>query len=249
MRYCLLLVVTLSSASACGEPTEARVGRAISDSLAVHTDAARRDILTLRDSLRRSFTAGVRREADSLAALVVQRRSELLAIEDMRRRAQQGLPGVVTLDSLNSYYAQRWNESGFVESFDTRAGTISFGQSAFTFAYLRSPRDIAFIRIGRNRDSFTSREIIQAWLRESIEAKQRQGYQRAYVRSGPAEYGEYTESLYRKGDAYIKTFFRFSRIQGTYDRYSLEYDFFVEVGSTARAERYKAEQYNSRIGS
>jgi hypothetical protein len=210
---------------------------------------ARRDLAALSDSLQRTFTASVRREADSLAILVAQRRSELLALEDRRRRELQGLPGVVSLDSLNSYYAARWNESGFLETFDTRAGTISFGQSAFTFAYLRSPRDIAFIRIGRTRDSYTSREMIQSWLRESIDAKQRQGYQRVYARSGPAEYGEFTESLYRKSDAYIKTFFRYSRIQGTYDRHSLEYDFFVKVGSTARADRYKAEQYNSRIGS
>jgi hypothetical protein len=29
----------------------------------------------------------------------------------------------------------------------------------------------------------------------------------------------------------------------------MEYDYFVEIGSTARADRYKLETLNSRIGS
>lgn len=249
MRHLSCLLLLTVAVASCGESTVERVGKIAADSVSVQMSSARSELLALNDSLRRGFTARLRSEADSLAQIVSRRRSEILALEETRQRTIRGLPGVVTLDSLNSYYASRWNETSFAESFDTRAGTITFTRSDFTFAYLRSPRDIAFIRIGRERDSYTSREVIQAWLRESAEAKQRQGYQRVYSRSGPAEYGEYTESLYRKGDAYLKTFFRFSRVQGTYDRFSLQYDYFVEVGSTSRADRYKDEQYGARIGS
>lgn len=233
----------------CRGNGDARVGKIAADSVGVHMASAYSNLIALSDSLRKGFTARLQSEVDSLALVVFQRRAEVLALEEARQRTIRGLPGVVTLDSLNSYYASRWKEPSFAESFDTRAGSLTFSKADFTFAYLRSPRDIAFIRIGRERDAGTSREVIQAWLRESAEAKQRQGYQRVYVRSGPAEYGEYNESMYRKGDAYLKTFFRFSRVQGTYDRFSLEYDYFVEIGSTARADRYKDEQYAARIGS
>ncbi len=211
--------------------------------------SARQSLVHLSDSLRASFSDQVRAEADSLSREVMRRRAEIVQLQEARERTINDLPGVVTLDSLNSYYASRWSEASFSETFDTQSGSISFLKRDFTFAYLRSPRNIAFIRMGRERDSYSSREVIQAWLREAAEAKQRQGYQRVYLRSGPAEYGEYTEGMYRNGDAYIKTFFRYSRVQGTYDRFSLQYDFFIEIGSTARAKRYKAEQYSSRIGS
>ena len=191
----------------------------------------------------------LREEVDSLERYRATLRVVIEEEAQERRRAQNGLPGTVSLDSLNSYYAARWQEAGFSESFETSAGPIVFTSGHFTFAYVPSTREVAFIRVGRERDSFTSREAIRAWLREASDLKQRQGYVRVSQRAGPAEYGEFSEALYRKGDSYFKTFFRYGRVLETYGRYSLQYDYYAEVGSTARAERYRLERYNNRLGS
>ncbi|MDX2261488.1 MAG: hypothetical protein SFU84_07290 [Gemmatimonadales bacterium] len=221
----------------------------LAESLALELVEARTALAASADSVRASFTADLRRELDSLGSERSARVATIAALEESRRQHLRGLPGAVSLDSLNSYYAARWNDPGFGETFETSAGNLGFTKSHFTFAYLPSTRDVAYIRIGRENDSFTSREAIRAWIREATEIKQLQGYTKVYLRSGSAEYGEYTEGLYRKGDSYFKTFFRYGRVQGTYGRYSLQYDYYIEIGSTARAEQYRLERYNNRLGS
>lgn len=201
------------------------------------------------DSVVAVATARLRHDVDSLMAARTDAERRLEAIAESQAQAIRGLPGSISLDSVNSYYAARWSEAGFTESFETAAGAISFWKSNFTFAYVPSTRDVAYIRIGKDGDGATAREVIRAWLGEAAELKMRLGYTRAYQRSGPTQYGDYSESLYRKGDSYFKTYFRQSRVQGTYGRHSMEYDYFVEFGSTARADRYKLETLNSRIGS
>jgi hypothetical protein len=210
---------------------------------------ARVEMTATAESLRKAFAENLRHDVDSLETARKERLVEIERLNGELERSFRGLPGSVTLDSLNAYYAQRWNEASFSESFETSAGVITFDKPDFNFAYLPSSKEVAFIRIGRTRDSYSSREIIRAWLREATEMKTRQGYRKVYVRSGPAEYGEYTEALYRNGDAYFKTFFRSARVLQTYGRYSLQYDYFVEMGSEGRAERYRTERYNSRLGS
>jgi hypothetical protein len=229
--------------------SERRAPAAAADSLRAESAKFRAELSEVADSVRRSFTASLRTEVDSLERQREMNLRGLQNAEDAKRRLLQDLPGIVSLDSLNAYYSARWNESGFSESFETTAGEIRFAKSHFTFAYVPSTRETAFNRIGKERDSYTSREVIRAWLREATDNKQRQGFTKVYLRSGPAEYGEYTEALYRNGDAYFKTFFRYGRVLETYGRHSLQYDYYAEVGSSARADRYRTERYNSRLGS
>ena len=201
------------------------------------------------DSIVLAASSKLRSDVDSLMTVKRSLGLQVAEIEESRAQVLRGLPGTVSLDSVNAYYVSKWNEAGFSEAFETAAGNISFWKSDFSFAYVPSSRAVAYIRIGKNDDGGTSREIIRAWLKEAAELKIRLGYSKSYQRSGPAEYGDYTEALYRKGDAYLKTYFRQSRVQGTYGRFSLEYDYYIEFGSAARADRYKLETLNSRIGS
>jgi hypothetical protein len=52
-----------------------------------------------------------------------------------------------------------------------------------------------------------------------------------------------------KGDMYFKTYFQYERVQGTYGRHSLQYTYYVEIGSEVRKARYELEQYNQKLGS
>jgi hypothetical protein len=104
------------------------------------------------------------------------------------------------------------------------------------------------LKIGKD-DSSENSELIKAWLEEAERAKVRLGYVRQYRRTKPSDYGDYTEALYRKGDMYFKTFLQYQRIQGTYDRHSLQYTYYVETGSDARRQQYELEQYNEKLGS
>jgi hypothetical protein len=61
--------------------------------------------------------------------------------------------------------------------------------------------------------------------------------------------GQAKEKHYTKGDMYFKTFFQYKSVRGMNDRDSLQYDFFVEVGSESRSETARLESYNKKLGS
>jgi hypothetical protein len=61
--------------------------------------------------------------------------------------------------------------------------------------------------------------------------------------------GQARERHYAKGDMYFKTFFEYKSVRGMNDRDSLQYDFFVEVGSESRSEAATLESYNQKLGS
>lgn len=169
-----------------------------------------------------------------------------------RDRVLNGLPEHVELDELNDYYAARWKQKtgyiGTVETFNTSQGSIGFQKNHFSFAYIPSSKRLAWLKIGK--DAVTENaELIKAWLDESVRAKGRLGYVRQYRTTKPSDYGEYTEALYRKGDMYFKTYLQYQRVQGTYDRHSLQYTYYVETGSDARKQQYELEQYNQKLGS
>jgi len=113
---------------------------------------------------------------------------------------------------------------------------------------LPSSKRIAWIRIGKAGSTENSK-LIKAWLDEAARAKLSLGYARTNCTTRPADYGDYTECLYRKGDAYFRTYYQHQRVQGTYDRYSLEYTYYVETGSESRKAQYGLEQYNQKLGS
>jgi len=55
--------------------------------------------------------------------------------------------------------------------------------------------------------------------------------------------------IYKKGDLYFKTYYQYERVLETYDRHSLQYNFFIELGSLKRKDQYMSEQYNIKTGS
>lgn len=177
---------------------------------------------------------------------------ELKKTQAEHERALNGLPEQVELDELNDYYAKKFGGNteafGLVESFNTAVGPITFQKHHFSFAYLLSSKRLARLRIGKDGSTENSK-LIRTWLDESADAKVRLGYVRQYRITKPSDYGEYTEALYRKGDMYFKTYFQYQRMQGTYDRYSLQYTYYVEVGSNARSRQFDLEQYNQKLGS
>lgn len=215
----------------------------------------------LRDSLRagsdlvlRQALSEFRSNLQSLRSQIEAEESRLQETRAERQRAGAGLPEQVSLDELNDYYRRKWQStdgvSAFsnIESFDTARGPISFDKTDFSFMYIPSSRQLARLRIGKSNSTLNS-QLIRAWLDESAEAKQRQGYRLISNRTRNADYGEYTEKLYRNGDMYFKTYYQYERVQGTYDRHSLQYTFYVEVGSDSRNEQYEMEQYNQKLGS
>lgn len=219
--------------------------KSLHDSVASDLASAARAV---SDEEARAFEDRLRQ----LTAEVSRREAELAALKAERDRTLNGLPEQVDLDQLNDYYAAKWKtETGYfsaVETFNTALGPITFQKSDFTFAYVPSSKRLAWVKIGKD-DSTENSELIKAWINESERAKMRLGYTREYRRTKPADYGEYTEALYRKGDMYFKTFLQYQRVQGTYGRHSLQYTYYVESGSTARKQQYELEHYNEKLGS
>lgn len=227
------------------EATEQRVRQ--------HVGQEFRDSLTAAgQSISQRIVQRLRAQLDSVRTQVEAEELRLEEIRDQNRRAEAGLPELIDLDELNQYYYEKQETAGSgyltFESFDTERGTISFGRSDFSFTYVPSTRQLARLRIGKQKSTLNS-ELIRAWLDESAQAKQRQGYQLIYDRTRPADYGSYTERLYRKGDMYFTTYHQSERVQGTYDRFSLQYTFYVEIGSETRVDQYQIEQYNQKLGS
>lgn len=165
-------------------------------------------------------------------------------------RALAGLPELVELDELGRVYGQQASSQGYQQSieFPTAKGSIWFSGRDVTLAYVPSTKQLAHVRIGKKATSENA-ELIRAWLSQATDAKVRLGYQQVDRKSRPADYGEYTETEYRKGDMYFRTYFQYERVQGTYGRHSMQYTYYVETGSMSRRDRYNLEQYNRKLGS
>jgi hypothetical protein len=183
---------------------------------------------------------------------VAKREAAIKIAEAKLNRSLTGQPEQVDLDKLNESYVEIWskqsNNFAPIVSFNTSQGLIEFQKRQFTFAYIPSSNILAWLKIGKD-DSQENSELIKAWLNEAERAKIKMGYTRQYRKTKPSDYGEYTESLYRKGDMYFKTFIQYQRVQGTYGRHSLEYSYYVEIGSDLRRQKYELEQYNLNLGS
>lgn len=193
---------------------------------------------------------------DRLRPLLVEISASEERIKSLREesaRAVSGLPEQVELDELNQYYTELFSRNAAnsftsIESFTTSVGQINFQKQHFAFLYLADSGELVSMRLGKEASTENS-ELIRAWVEEATRAKVRFGYSKVHERKRPSDYGEYTEALYRKGDMYFRTFVQHQRVQGTYGRHSLEYTYYVEIGSTARSERFQLEQYNKKLGS
>lgn len=161
-------------------------------------------------------------------------------------RALSRRPELVELDEL----ARAYGPQGYQQSieFPTAKGTIWFSGRDVSLAFVPSTKQLASIRIGRKATSENA-ELIRAWLSQAADAKVTLGYRQVERKSRPADYGEYIETEYRKGDMYFRTYFQYERVQGTYGRHSMQYTYYVETGSISRRERHFLEQYNRKLGS
>jgi hypothetical protein len=54
--------------------------------------------------------------------------------------------------------------------------------------------------------------------------------------------------MHSNGDMYFKTYFQFERILETYGRHSMQYTYYVEIGSKQRREQFQLEQYARKLG-
>ena len=179
-------------------------------------------------------------------------RSRLSELSEAKQRAEAGLPGLVELDDLNTYYGEKLNEAkslhSTIEMFQTSKGTLSFDKNDFGFQYVPSTRKLARLRIGK-KNSTINPEIIEAWLSEAESAKSKLGYRLISKNTKNTNDGQAKEKHFEKGDMYFKTHFQHKSVRGINDRHSLQYDFFIEVGSESRSETANLESYNQKLGS
>lgn len=205
------------------------------------------------ESLISDSLTSYRNQLDNLQKQIAKNEERLEQLKAERSRISKGLPKSIDLDQLNDYYLKKWNENktsrfGVIETFNTSRGPVKFLESDFSFVYVPSTHQIARIKIGKENSTQNS-ELIKAWLAESAAAKIRLGYWRKYKRTKLADYGQYTEALYKKGDLYFKTYLQSRRTQGTEGSHFLQYTYYVEMGSEARDKQCDLEQYNQKLGS
>ena len=179
-------------------------------------------------------------------------KSRLSELGETRQRAESGLPELIELDDLNIYYGEKLAEAeslhATIESFQTSKGTLSFDKNDLGFQYVPSTGKLARFRIGKE-DSTIDRDLIRAWLSDAEAAKSKLGYLLISDNTVNKNDGQAKERLYKKGDMYFRTFFEHRSVRGMNDRDSLQYDFFVEVGSESRSETARLESYNQKLGS
>lgn len=191
---------------------------------------------------------------DELAYVQTKIKEEKEKLEEIKqnyKRIENGLPELVELDDLYKNYSYKVSDIDHmfnVEEFLTSKGSISFDSSDFEFAVLPSTNKIAWIKIGKENSTLNS-ELIKAWLDEASYAKEKLGYKLNSNKTNPSDYGEYTRKIYKKGDLYFITYFQYIRVQGTYNRHSFKYNFYIKIGSDKRTKHYQLEQYNKKIGS
>ena len=178
------------------------------------------------------------------------RKKELHQITLDRVRALEGLPEQVELDDLDkSYTTLRGANTGRnSESFHTNKGPIIFYKHQFSWANIPSTGRLAFFKIGRSA-STENIELIRAWIEEASDAKLKMGYEVKSSDTKPSEYGDYSEVMMERKDMYFKTYLQRERVQGTYNSTSMQYTYYIEIGSINRRNRFLIEQYNNKLGS
>lgn len=196
--------------------------------------------------------ARYRAELQQIQEEIDSERSRLSELVETTQRAEAGLPELIELDDLNTYYGEKLAEAeslqATIASFQTSNSTLSFEKGDFSFQYVPSTRKLARLRIGKENSTIDP-EIIKAWLSDAESAKDKLGYRLISDNTVNKNDGQAKEKHYTKGDMYFKTFFQYKSVRGMNDRDSLQYDFFVEVGSESRSETARLESYNKKLGS
>ena len=191
-------------------------------------------------------------ELDDLIKKKRDTEDQLRKLKEDNARAINNLPSKVELEDIRRHYADKLRNSNSyydtVESFETEHGTISFQASDFDFKLIPSTGHLAWIRIGKDNSTLNS-EIIEAWLEAAIWSKEKQGYINIEDDKSPTDYGQAHARVFKKGDMYFKAYYQYSRVSGTYGRHSLQYKFYIEIGSFQLKEQARLEDYNQKIGS
>jgi hypothetical protein len=239
------LKIAESEAMNALEQTKERVANELANST-----RARAELET--DAVMSEKLARYRAELQHIQDEIEFERSRLSELAETRQRAEAGLPELIELDDLNTYYGDKLAEAtslhATIESFHTSKGTLSFKKDDFGFQYVPTTRKLARLRIGKE-DSTIDPEIIKAWLSDAESAKSKLGYRLISDNTVNKNDGQAKEKHYTKGDMYFKTFIEHKSVRGMNDRDSLQYDFFVEVGSESRSETARLESYNKKLGS
>lgn len=193
--------------------------------------------------------AALEQRLAGLSKQVTEREGELARTTEALDRTKAGLPEKVELDSLEQEYGAltQPGATGKVD-FQTGAGPLYFHRKDVALMRVPSTGKLAWIRIGK-KQATESEALIRAWLGESSAAKERLGYRRDSSTTRPSDYGKVTEESYSNGDMYFKTYFQFERVLETYGRHSMQYTYYIEVGSRARKDQFQLEQYNKKLGS
>lgn len=196
--------------------------------------------------------AGYRTELQQIRDEIELERSRLSELSETRQRAEVGLPELVELDDLNTYYGNKLTEDeslhATIESFRTSEGTLSFDKDDLGFQYVPSTGKLARFRIGKESSTIDP-ELIKAWLADAESTKKELGYRLIANNTKNTNDGQAEERHFTKGDMYFKTYFYSRSVRGMNDQHSLQYDFYVEVGSESRSQAARLESYNQKLGS
>ena len=227
------------------EQTKKRVAHELAASM-------RRRVNLETDAVLNEKLVRYRAELQQIQEEIELERSRLSELSETKQRAEAGLPELIELDDLNTYYGEKISEDkslrATIESFETSKGTLSFDKHDLGFQYVPSTGKLARLRIGKNNSTIDP-EIIKAWLSDAESAKSKLGYRLISDHTKNTNDGQAKERHYEKGDMYFKTYFQHKSVRGMNDRHSLQYDFFIEVGSETRLETAKLESYNQKLGS
>lgn len=187
-------------------------------------------------------------ELDGLLARKTETEKQISDLE----RANENLPSKVELDELKERYLSKIGSAigtyETIETFETEHGTVSFNKSDIDYELVPSSGKLAWIRIGKDRSNLNSK-IASAWIDAAIWAKEKQGYVNIEDIKEPTDYGSSRTQFFEKDDMYFKTYYQYTRVQGTYGRHSLQYKFYIEIGSKDLKDQARLETYNEKTGS
>jgi hypothetical protein len=183
--------------------------------------------------------------------------AKILVANDMYQRSRLnyfnstiGLPEYKDfVDVFFTYYNNVRNGSSYspLVSFTTSVGDISFVNENFEFRLSPPNNNPAWFQLGK-KESTENSELIKAWLDDVEQSKKALGYLQADSTTKKSDYGEYTIKTFVKGDMFLTTHFQYERVQGTYGRHSLQYTYFVKVGSTKLNKAGRLMEYSNKLG-
>ena len=181
-----------------------------------------------------------KKKVEEYEAKIDDQNSEYKRLVNRNKRKEQDLPTLVSLEEIY----QKYSQSNYL-NFTTDEGELTIQNIKYYF--LPESKKIAYIKIGE--ESVTKRsELIKAFIEDSETSKIKEGYRLIKNQNSSTDYGKIKKKTFVKGDAYMNTSYEFERVQGTYDRHSFLYTYYIELGSVSRKKEFKSQHYANRIG-